>query len=105
MTPLCLFAFEKAKARFRLESVHPGHSVEEVLDNTGFAFDRDERVGETPLPSSELLALLRGTIARELAAIYPKFAERVWGIPILPAGTASVVTPHPALPLKGGGEM
>ena len=26
VTPLCHFAFDKAKARFRLESVHPGHT-------------------------------------------------------------------------------
>src|SRR5436305_6045882 len=39
VTPLCLFAFDRDNKRFRLESVHPGHSVEEVLDNTGFAFE------------------------------------------------------------------
>src|ERR1700690_671499 len=33
VTPLCHFAFDKARGRFRLESVHPGHTVEEVLDN------------------------------------------------------------------------
>jgi len=103
VTPLCHFAFDKAKARFRLESVHPGHSIAEVLDNTGFAFDRAERVGETPLPSVEMLALLRGTVARELATIYPKFSERVWGIPISRPSTASVATPHPTLPPKREG--
>src|SRR5271165_1080303 len=38
ITPLCLFAFDRAAGRFRLTSVHPGHTVEEVLDHTGFAF-------------------------------------------------------------------
>jgi len=87
VTPLCHFAFDNAKARFRLESVHPGHSVEEVLDNTGFAFDRDEEVQQTPAPSAALLALLRGRVAPQLAAIYPKFAEKVWRIPISSAGS------------------
>lgn len=80
VTPLCHFSFDKAKARFRLESVHPGHSVEEVLDHTGFAFDRPERVPVTPTPSADVLALLRGPVARQIAAIYPKFAANVFGI-------------------------
>ena len=103
VTPLCHFAFDKARARFRLESVHPGHSLEEVLDNTGFAFDRGDEVPQTPAPSSALLALLRGTVAPQLAAIYPKFAEKVWGIPM--SGIERVATPHPSLALKGGGAI
>ena len=97
VTPLCHFAFDKAEARFRLESVHPGHSVEEVQDNTGFAFDRPERVPATPAPAAETLALLRGTIAPKLAAIYPKFAAEVFGI-----GQTLGHTPHPNPPPQGG---
>jgi glutaconate CoA-transferase subunit B len=82
VTPLCHFGFDKARARFRLESVHPGHTVEEVLENTGFAFDRPDQVPTTPAPSPSVLALLRSTVAPQLAAIYPKFAEKVFGIPI-----------------------
>jgi glutaconate CoA-transferase, subunit B len=82
VTPLCHFAFDKARARFRLESVHPGHSVEEVLDNTGFAFDLPDRVPATPAPAPETLALLRSTVAPRLAALYPKFTETVFGLPI-----------------------
>jgi glutaconate CoA-transferase, subunit B len=86
VTPLCHFAFDKEKVRFRLESVHPGHSVEEVLDNTGFAFDRPASVAATPLPSPEVLSLLRGTVAPRLAEIYPKFAAEVFGIARRQAG-------------------
>ncbi|MGO8921006.1 MAG: CoA-transferase [Stellaceae bacterium] len=82
VTPLCHFSFDKSRARFRLESVHPGHSVEEVLDATGFAFDRPAVVPTTPAPPPATLALLRGTVAPQLAAIYPKFAEKVFGIPV-----------------------
>jgi glutaconate CoA-transferase, subunit B len=82
VTPLCHFGFDKRRARFRLESVHPGHSVEEVRDNTGFAFDLPAAVPATPAPPLATLALLRGTVAQQLAAIYPKFAEKVWGIPV-----------------------
>ncbi|HVM81607.1 MAG TPA: CoA-transferase [Stellaceae bacterium] len=80
VTPFCHFAFDKARARFRLESVHPGHTVEEVLDNTGFDFERPAAAPVTPLPSPEVLRLLRETIAPELAALYPHFAERVFGL-------------------------
>ena len=82
VTPLCHFGFDKARARFRLETIHPGHGLDEVLDNTGFAFDRPEHVPETPAPPAEMLRLLRGTVAPQLAAIYPKFAETVFGIPV-----------------------
>lgn len=82
VTPRCLFSFDRALARFRLASVHPGHSVEEVLDHTGFAFDRPEDVPATQMPSAEVLRLLRDKVAPQLAAIYPKFAERVFGVPM-----------------------
>jgi glutaconate CoA-transferase, subunit B len=80
VTPLCHFAFDKARSRFRLESVHPGHTVEEVLDNTGFDFDRPAAVPETPAPQPSTLRLLRETLAPELAALYPQFGARVFGI-------------------------
>ena len=80
VTPYCHFSFDKARARFRLESVHPGHDVEEVLDNTGFSFDRPSHVPSTPAPPADVLELLRRTIAPKLAAIYPKFAADVFGV-------------------------
>ncbi|HYL87583.1 MAG TPA: CoA-transferase [Burkholderiales bacterium] len=78
LTGKALFAWQKAKRRFRLESVHPGQSIDDVRAATGFQFD-EERVAETPPPSAEDLALLRSTVAREIAADYPEFARRVWG--------------------------
>src|SRR6266852_4408593 len=44
ITNRCLFAFDRERRRFRLESVHPGHSVDEVRETTGFAFDLPEHV-------------------------------------------------------------
>jgi glutaconate CoA-transferase subunit B len=78
VTNRCLFSF--ADGRFRLDSVHPGHTVEEVLDNTGFDFERPAKVPETPAPSPETLALMRGTVAAELAEVYPQFAAQVFGV-------------------------
>jgi glutaconate CoA-transferase, subunit B len=80
VTPLCHFAFDKTRTCFRLESVHPGHTVEEVLDNTGFDFDRPAAVPVTPAPTPQVLRLLRETIAPELADLYPQFAARVFDL-------------------------
>ncbi|MGH7091713.1 MAG: CoA-transferase, partial [Stellaceae bacterium] len=80
VTPLCHFAFDPAVRRFRLASVHPGHTVEEVRDRTGFAFAAPEPVPPTPLPDAATLGELRGPVARQLAAIYPKFTADLWGL-------------------------
>ena len=80
VTNLCVFSFNKPEARFRLDTIHPGHTLEEVRDNTGFSFDCPEEVPETPVPEPERLALLRGPLAAEVADPYPKFAARVWGV-------------------------
>ncbi|MHB8667342.1 MAG: CoA-transferase [Burkholderiales bacterium] len=75
LTGLAWFSFDKPKQRFRLESVHPGHSVEEIRDQTGFAFECPERVPFTPAPEPEILALIRGRIRNEIAETYPRFAS------------------------------
>jgi glutaconate CoA-transferase subunit B len=74
LTNLALFDYDRVRHRFRLRSVHPGHSVEEVLENTGFAFERHETVPRTPSPDPETLALIRGPIRGEIAEVYPRFA-------------------------------
>jgi glutaconate CoA-transferase subunit B len=69
-----LFAFDKSRKRFTLESVHPGHTVDEIVANTGFDFDRAASVPATPAPDPRVLALIRGAIRDEIAETYPKFA-------------------------------
>jgi len=85
VTNRCLFSFDRAKKRFALESVHPGHTVEEVIENTGFDFDRPHEVPVTAAPSAETLTLLRETVAPQVAEVYPQFAQRVFGISVIPA--------------------
>lgn len=79
VTGLAAFAFERARHRFRLESVHPGHTPGEVGENTGFHFEKPERVPLTPPPDPQTLARIRGSIAEKLAETYPRFAARVFG--------------------------
>ena len=80
VTGLGLFAFDRQRGRFRLESVHPGHTVEEVVENTGFDFDKAATVAETPAPSPETLRLMREVVAPQLAEVYPQFAAQVFGV-------------------------
>jgi len=74
ITDRCLFAFDRARRSFRLASVHPGHSETEIVEHTGFDFDRPPAVPQTPSPSPETLRLLRTEIAAQLAEVYPRFA-------------------------------
>ena len=78
VTELCLMMFDRERKRFRLTSVHPGHSVEEVRDNTGFEFDLPEDVPETSGPTDRRLDLLRSRISPEIAKTYPEFVARVF---------------------------
>jgi glutaconate CoA-transferase subunit B len=82
VTNRCLFSFDRIARRFRLESVHPDHSVEEVIENTGFGFDKPEQVPMTQAPSAETLALMRNVVAPQLAEVYPQFAARVFGMKV-----------------------
>ena len=68
------------EAMVTLVTMHPGHTVEEVVENTGFEFDRPDNVPMTPAPSPETLALMRETVAPQLAEVYPQFAARVFGV-------------------------
>lgn len=74
VTGRALFAFDKARARFRLESEHRGDSVDRVREATGFSFDLASPVRETPEPDGATLALIRGPVREAIAEVYPRFA-------------------------------
>ena len=74
LTGLGLFSFDRRRRRFRLESVHPDHSVEEILDNTGFDFDRPDVVPVTALPAADVLQRIRVEVKAGIAESYPRFA-------------------------------
>ena len=79
VTERCVFKFDKKKARFRLESIHPGHSLEEIVEMTGFDFDKPSTISETKPPSSDTLKLIRGKIADEISETYPAFSSKLFG--------------------------
>ncbi len=75
ITDLAVLDFEPGSRRMRLQSLHPGVTVEEVQDNTGFPLVIPDTVPATALPSSEQVHLLReridpegGYLARPAAA-------------------------------------
>ena len=79
VTNLAVMRFDRDRRRFRLASVHPGHTVEEVRDNTGFDFDLADPVPTTAVAEPAHLALLRRRIGGELAEVYPEFAHAMFG--------------------------
>lgn len=79
VTRRCVFRFDVAQARFALESVHPGETVDSVRDATGFAFDAARSVPVTPAATETELALLRGPVRDAMRATYPAFCARVFG--------------------------
>jgi glutaconate CoA-transferase subunit B len=54
--------------------VHPGHSVEEIVENTGFDFDRPASVPQTPAVPADWLLRLHGAVRAQVAETYPQFA-------------------------------
>ena len=74
LTGKALFSWN---GRFRLESVHERF---DVRAETGFDFEAPTDVPLTPPPSEDELKLLRGPVAKLVAADYPDFAKRVWGL-------------------------
>ena len=76
LTRLALFDFDRARRRFVLRSVHPGHSADEVRSATGFDYDAPAAVTVTPPPDAPTLALIRGPVREAIARTYPKFAAQ-----------------------------
>ncbi len=79
VTNRCLFMFDRKAGRFRLQSLHPGHTLEEVLENTGFEFDYAEEIPVTQVPSASTLNVIRLDVAEKISNPYPRFAANVLG--------------------------
>ncbi len=75
VTPRCVFRFRCG--RFHLAALHPGHTVEEIRRETGFAFEVEAPLQTTPRLDRRARALLAGPVAETLAEIAPAFADRL----------------------------
>jgi glutaconate CoA-transferase subunit B len=65
VTPKATLRFAKDEALLRLESVHAGHTVDEVRENTGFDLGDTAPAPQTSPPTEEELHVLR-TVVRPL---------------------------------------
>ena len=73
ITNICVMMYQKEDKKFRLESVHPGVTADEVRENTGFEFLIPDDVPVTAPPTPEQLELLRGSIKDRVEGEYPGF--------------------------------
>jgi glutaconate CoA-transferase subunit B len=76
-----LFRFDKSRPGFVLDSVHPGHDLDEIKASTGFEFQHADQPIQTVLPDASTLQLLRGKVLDELAETYSEFAAQMRVVP------------------------
>lgn len=65
ITDLAVLGFEPISKRMRIETLHPGVTLEEVRARTGFELLVPERIRETEAPTPEQIRLLRERIDPE----------------------------------------
>ncbi|MEM9730588.1 MAG: CoA-transferase [Myxococcota bacterium] len=59
VTNLCVLDFDTPDHRMRIASLHPGVTLDEVIDQTGFDLKFSDDVPTTPTPSPQQLGLIR----------------------------------------------
>lgn len=59
ITNLGVLGYDEETCRMRIESVHPGYSVEDIIKNTGFELLLAKKITETAKPTEEELRILR----------------------------------------------
>lgn len=62
ITPRCVFDFDPDTLRMRLMSLHPGHSLDEVVAETGFSFAVSPTLATTVPPTPQELHVLRTVV-------------------------------------------
>jgi acyl CoA:acetate/3-ketoacid CoA transferase beta subunit len=62
VTNLCVLDFDTPDHTMRLRSVHPGVTVDHVVDATGFELAIDSDVPESRMPTDEELSLIRDVV-------------------------------------------
>ncbi|MBI2987365.1 MAG: hypothetical protein HYY45_11415 [Deltaproteobacteria bacterium] len=65
VTNLAVMDFDPGSKRMRLKSLHPGVSLEKVVENTGFDLLQTSNLSTTPPPSDEELRFIREEIDTE----------------------------------------
>ncbi len=60
ITTLCVFRFPVGGGEAYVDSIHPGHTLDEVRENTGWDVGADGEIKQTPPPTAAELAAIRG---------------------------------------------
>ena len=76
VTSKAVMAFDRHRKRFRLTSLHPGVTLDDLIEATGFDFDHDHDPPVTPEPDAATCRLIQGPIGDAVAETYPAFAAR-----------------------------
>jgi len=77
VTSKAVMAFDRQKKRFRLTSLHPGETLEDLVAATGFDFDYDETPSVTSGPDEATRRKILGPIGKAVAETYPAFAAHL----------------------------
>ena len=62
VTPLGIFDYSPDSHRMRLKSLHPGVTLDQITDNTGFQIEIPEQIIETEPPTAEELEIPRSRV-------------------------------------------
>lgn len=76
VTPKAVLSWDREIQGWSLAAVHPGSTVIDIEENTGFPLRVPQPVPMTPMPTAKELRLLRTTVREKLKRIYPEFAEK-----------------------------
>jgi glutaconate CoA-transferase, subunit B len=74
VTTKALLSWDRERRQWALAAVHPGSTVTEIEENTGFPLRVPHPVATTPLPTRRELRALRTGVREKLRKIYPEFA-------------------------------
>lgn len=59
VTNLCVFKWDYKSDKWRLHTIHPRVTFDEIIENTGFEFDHDKDTPFTEIPTAKELGILR----------------------------------------------
>jgi len=78
-TTAAVMVFDRATGCYSLESVHEGHTAEQVQSLTGFSMEDISNVPQTQMPTEEELRLLRTDVRHRMieTGTYPEWARTV----------------------------
>ena len=81
ITPKAIFRFEKDVGTLRLDTIHPGYTMDEIRDCTGFDLGVNDDIAETPAPTEEELRALRVVVRTKMidTGTYADWARKVLG--------------------------